>query len=286
MSDEEKLQVEVTQPSDKKEKVKKPKSKVRKIIGWILTGIFFVLFGFFAAGQIDGMIHKEENYGNTISFGFGSFVILTDSMEPEYMTNSAIITYKESAESIYERYQKSLVDTSITIDMTFMDIYQIEVKPIIHTELYDQTTPTGQVMTHRLKEIIVDNTVEVGKGRYKYIVAGINTGAHKSQAGQYQVFTEKEFLGVVQANSKVLGGFYQFISSPWGLLVFLLIPAMYLVITSIIDIFANLKDDEDEDGGSDGGNTPNSLDELSNKDKERLKKELLEEMLNQKGEKS
>jgi len=270
----------------KEEEVKKPKSKVRKIIGWVLTGIFFAFFAVFAAGQIDGMIHKSENYGQTISFGFGSFVILTDSMEPDYMTNSAIITHRDSLESVYDRYQKSLTDSTIKIDMTFMDVYQTYVKPLNHPELNDQTNPTGVVMTHRLREIQVDESKTVGDGRYTFIVAGINTSEHQAQAGQYQAFTEKQYLGIVQANSKDLGGFYRFISSPWGLLVFLLVPAFYLVITSVLDIFSAFKDDEkDEGGGGDGGNTPSSLDELSDKDRERLKKELLEEMLNKKGEK-
>ncbi|MBE6133648.1 MAG: hypothetical protein E7178_03140 [Erysipelotrichaceae bacterium] len=277
---------EVVEPT-KEEKVKKPKSKVRKIIGWVLTGIFFAFFAVFAAGQIDGMIHKNENYGQTISFGFGSFVILTDSMEPDYMTNSAIITHRDSLESVYDRYQKSLTDSTIKIDMTFMDVYQTYVKPLNHPELNDQTNPTGVVMTHRLREIQVDESKTVGDGRYTFIVAGINTSEHQAQAGQYQAFTEKQYLGIVQANSKVLGGFYRFISSPWGLLVFLLVPAFYLVITSVLDIFSAMKDndEEDEGGGGDGGNTPSSLDELSDKDRERLKKELLEEMLNKKGEK-
>ena len=276
---------EVVEPT-KEEKVKKPKSKVRKIIGWVLTGIFFAFFAVFAAGQIDGMIHKGENYGQTISFGFGSFVILTDSMEPDYMTDSAIITHKDSLESVYDRYQKSLTDSSIKIDMTFMDVYQTYVKPVSHPDLKDQTTPTGAVMTHRLREIQVDESKTVGNGRYTFIVSGINTSEHQSQAGQYQAFTEKQYLGVVQANSKVLGGFYRFISSPWGLLVFLLVPAFYLVITSVLDIFSAMKDkEEDDEGGDGGGNTPSSLDELSDEDRERLKKELLDEMLNKKGEK-
>lgn len=283
-TEETKENVEAVEADGKK--TKKPKSKLRKTIEWILVGIFFLFFGVFAAGQIDGMIHKQENYGQTISFGFGSFVILTDSMEPEYMTNSAIITYREDVNSIYNRYQQSLDDKSITIDLTFMDIYQTYTKPLLNPDLNDQTTPTGAVMTHRLREIQVDNSKGVGQGRYTFIVAGINTSQHQSQAGQYQAFTEKEYLGVVQANSKVLGGFYKFISSPWGLLVFLLIPAFYLVITSVLDIFSAMKDDEDDDSGSDNDkpNTPSSLDELSKEDRERLKKEMLEQMLNKKGE--
>ena len=284
MSEELENKLEVAPQEEAPKKVKKPKSKVRKIIEWVLTGIFFILFGIFAAGQIDGMVHKSENYGQTISFGFGSFVILTDSMEPDYMIDSAIITYREDLQSVYTRYQESLTDTNITIDITFMDVYDVHVIPQSHPDLKDQTPNTGLVMTHRIQEIRVDETKEYGYGRYTFIVAGINTSEHQSQAGQYQAFTERQYLGIVQANSKVLGGFYRFISSAWGLLVFLLIPAFYLVITSVLDIFSAMNDkDSDDGGGDDSNNTPSSLDELSKKDRERLKKEMLEELLSKKG---
>lgn len=280
MSEDTLSKIETTQ----EEKVKKPQGKVRKIIGWVLTGIFLALFAVFGAGQIDGMIHKKENYGQTISFGYGSFVILTDSMEPDYMTDSAIITHRDSLESVYEKYQESLVNENITIDMTFMDIYTTQVIPVrTKGKLTEQTDPTGSVMTHRLREVLVDTNKAVGEGRYTFLVSGINTSEHQAQAGQYQAFTEKQYLGVVQANSRILGGFYRFISSPWGLLVFLLVPAFYLVITSVLDIFSAMKDKEDDEDDGGGGNTPSSLDELSDKDRERLKKEMLEEMLSKKG---
>ena len=283
MKDETKENLGSVSTEEENKKVKKPKSKVRKIVEWVLTGIFFIAFGLFAAGQIDGMVHKSENYGQTISFGFGSFVILTDSMEPDYMTDSAIITYREDLTKVYERYQESLKDDSITIDITFMDVFFGAYKPTDHPDLKEQTTCTNSVMTHRVREIHVDESLEYGQGRYTFIVSGINTSEHQSQAGQYQAFTEKQYLGIVQANSKVLGGFYRFISSPWGLLVFLLIPAFYLVITSVLDIFAAMKDKDEGDGGG-NDNTPSSLDELSDEDRERLKKELLEQMLSKKGE--
>ena len=73
----------VDAPKDKKGK--KKKSKARVIIEWILTGLFGVLFVTVLVGQIDGMIHANDHYGQQIRLGFGSFVVLTDSMEPEYM---------------------------------------------------------------------------------------------------------------------------------------------------------------------------------------------------------
>ena len=96
------------------DKPKKKKSKTRSIVEWTLTivfGIFFVIAGI---GQIDGMIHQKDNYGQTLRFGWGSFVVLTDSMEPVYPVDSAIITYKESPEYIFDLYQKGE-----NVDITF-----------------------------------------------------------------------------------------------------------------------------------------------------------------------
>ena len=103
----------------KEKRVKKPKSKARKIVEWILTGIFVVLFGVIMAAQIDGWAHKGDHYNQQIRFGYATFVVQTDSMEPEYKVKSAIVTYLEDVDKIYERYQKKE-----TIDLTFYDVYQ------------------------------------------------------------------------------------------------------------------------------------------------------------------
>ena len=90
-------------------------------------------------------------------------------------------------------------------------------------------------------------------------------------------------------NSPLLGGTFRFITSPWGLLVFLLIPAFYLVITSVIDIFKAIKDPEEEGETSNGASANSSssgdspLAGLSDEDRERLKKEMLDELMNKKG---
>ena len=280
-----------------KDKEKKPKSKARVAVEWILTGVFGALFIFFAIGQVTGMIHKKENYGETLSFGFGSFIIKTDSMEPEYKVGTAILTYKADPEAIYQKYTKGE-----TIDVTFYDCfdhnrsqYDYEIvtpKPFINehgeeVELTERTYSVNQVMTHRLREIVVHEDVELGKGRYTFVVSGTNISEHQAQKGQYQLLTENELLGIVKVNSKFLGGFFRFLTSPWGLLVFLLVPAFYLVITSVLDIFKAIKEPaegetpkEEVDAKPKQGDA--SLEGLSDKDRERLKQQLLEEMINKK----
>ena len=276
----------------KEKRVKKPKSKARKIIEWILTGIFVVLFGFVMAGQIDGMIHKKEHYDQQLRFGYGTFVVKTDSMDPKYKVGTALITFNEDADKIYERFT-----AGEEVDITFADVYNTNnayTTPQSSPELTKRTDPTGVPMTHRVREIHINNGLEKGKGKYTFITAGINNKSkqmgYNEEDGtpivinQYQAFTEKEILGRVVVNSPFLGGFFSFVSSPFGLLVLLLIPAFYLVITSVIDIFKAYKDPEETaaEGANASGSNNNGSINLSEADRKRLKEQLLEEMLSKK----
>ena len=109
---------------------KKEKSKARKIIEWILFGIFGVIFVTVLAGNISAMIHKEENFQQDLRFGLGSFVVQTDSMEPEYPVGTAIITYKDNAANIYRDYLAGK-----TVDLTFVNI-DVNVNYTVQTERF------------------------------------------------------------------------------------------------------------------------------------------------------
>ena len=272
----------------KEEKAKKPKSKTRKIIEWVLTGIFLAIFAVVGLAQIDGLVNKKSHYNQQIRFGYGTFVVQTDSMEPEYKVKTAIITYLEDADKIYKSYQAGK-----TIDVTFFDAYQGEneyTKPMDHPELTRRTSATQYPMTHRVQEIHVNENLKKGEGKYTFITAGINRrseylGWHEGDPDividQYQVFTEKELLGRVHVNSPFLGGVFGFVSSIWGLLILLLIPSFYLIITSVIDIFKAYKEPEEIPEGPKDDKSNGEV-ELSEEDKKRLKEELLKEMINKK----
>ena len=276
----------VDAPKDKKGK--KKKSKARVIIEWILTGLFGVLFVTVLVGQIDGMIHANDHYGQQIRLGFGSFVVLTDSMEPEYPVNTAIITYLESEQTIVDRFYAN-GEKEAHIDLTFMNNKSwASVCPRDNPDWQSPNTEvvSGQVMTHRLMEI---HQVD---GKYYFVTSGINilnpddpdysTSESYRRKEQYQILTYEQLLGVVKVNSPFLGKVFEILSSPIGLLIFLLVPAGYLIITSIIDILRALKTAEESEATE--SRTPSSLDSISDKDRERLKKELLADMLNKKAE--
>ena len=277
---------------EKKKRVKRPKSKVRKIIEWVLTGLFLAFFGLIMVGQVDGMIHRKDHYGQQIRLGYATFVVQTTSMEPEIKKGSAIVTYLYSADDIYAKFNKGE-----TVDLTFVDGYNVSnetTKPLeAKNEQYTIRTSVDPSIpiTHRLVEVHYYPDVKLGEGRYVFITAGINNGDKagtdaQGRVNQYQAFSEAQLLGQVVANSNFLGGCFKFIGSPLGLLALLMIPAFYLVVTSVLDIFKAYKDPEEETAGqgttSEGTTNSGANKELSEEDKKRLKEELLKEMMNKK----
>lgn len=276
----EEIKAEDTLVVDQKKKgkrVKKPKSKARKIIEWVLTIVFGALFLVAAAAQVDGMVHKNDHFGQNIRFGWGNFLVLTDSMEPVYPKDTAIVTYLDDVDDIYNRFQNGE-----TIDITFMNI-NVDIAVYPDDPTLTELVYSNRVMTHRIREIHVDDKVEKGSGKYVFITAGINTGGEFAKERQYQKFTEKEVLGVVKIGSKFLGGLFNVLSSPFGLLIFLLIPALYLVITSSLDILKALKEPEEEKAGvtpsSENKSGESKLNNLSAEERKKLKEDLLKQMM-------
>jgi hypothetical protein len=191
-------------------------------------------------------------------------------MEPEYKINGVVFVKKVDASEL-----------KVGDDVTFM------------WNVQGQTIP----MTHRLTEIIEPETPE---GKYKFVAHGINTASRQCAGDvhgtatadctyQTQEFDETKLLGKVVGYSIVVGTIFNFMTTPWGLLVLLLIPALYLIITSVIDIVKAAKTDDEvvTEGGPTGErdnpeNKDDNLSHLSEEDRKRLKEELLNEMMEEK----
>ena len=266
---------DVVSVEPKKKREKKKKSIARKIVEWVLFSIFGVFFVFVVAGNISGEVHKEENYGQSIRFGIGSFIVLTNSMEPEIKQDSAIITYKQDLTSLVADFYAGQ-----TVDITFANINS-GASYVPTNPKYNNPVITNRVMTHRLVEVKVYEDVAEGKGRYAFVTAGINAGGDHSKEGQYQIFTEKQYLGRVKVTNAFLGKVFNFVVSPVGLIILLLLPAAYLIIVSTIDIFRAMKQSEEENAAVMGGD---KLKNLTNEQRAQLKKQLLDEMIKQKRE--
>ena len=134
-----------------------------------------------------------------------------------------------------------------------------------------------------LREVHIQEDVEFGKGRYVFVASGINVNSKKYSPDKYQLFTEKEYLGTVKISNRFLGSVVGFMSEPWGLIILLLVPSVYLIVTSSMDIFKAIKEEEEKpvEVQSDGGER---LSKMSEEDKKRLKDELLQDMLKSKKE--
>ena len=269
-------------------KEKKPKSKGRILFERIATGVILVLLGFVGLSLLTGMIFKKNNVPMMFN-SIGTCYVLTDSMEPEYPQKTTIIVQNCSVKEIIQRFDRKEI-----VDVTFQNDY---VNPGPDSSIpagKSNMIVTNQTMTHRMIGYYVYNDVEEGSGKYIIYAAGINDQSETGRMAQYQAFTEKQLVGRVVGKSQFLGFMTRVITSVWGLLILLLIPSFYMIITSVLDIFKYYKDPEEEeekakdvvsvqDGASstiEPSDKKDVLAGMSEEDKERLKKEMLEEMLN------
>ncbi len=248
----------------KAERLKKPLWK--RILSGIGTGLVVIIVGIVVVFGIASLV-APTTYGVKVIFNHAVLVVLTDSMEPAYPVGSAVFVETVKAE-----------DIKVGDDLTFY---------------YDQL---GMTITHRVSNIDNNN------GIYTFTLHGINT--HSTQCGsednpqdctdQTQVVTYDKVVGKVVGSSLAFGKFYSFMTTPWGLVIVLLIPGGYLIFVSIQTIVKTLKEKDDEEKlevtDKDGNKVvidSNSTKEdkyssLSEEDKKRLKQDLLNEMLKNK----
>lgn len=275
-------------------KIKK-KSKVKKICNWIIAGLFGSLL---VTLTIFNLVNKFT--GDGFVFGSQYPMVLTDSMEPEYMVGDVLVINKiKNYDDLIEQYrfgddgiENSEDDASSVIlpgTTTLTEGAKIDL-----TFYYDITGSGKEYsVTHRLSQVIIRDDVEVGNGKYIFTTHGINTNSEQCSTnggdctGQTQTFDETKVIGKVKEVNGFLTIVYTAFTSTWGLLILILIPATYLIITSVIDIVKSMS--EKEESPSSTGNTnqskDNLLQQLSPEDLERLKKELLNELLEKGGHK-
>ena len=258
-----------------KKKDAKPKSKARKIIEWVLTGVFAA-----AAVGVGVLFIISKTSKNQSVFGARFQKVITDSMAPTYKVNDIIFLEKADPADLKKR-----LDAGQNVDVSFTWIVQ-------GNELS---------MTHRLQEAtyyIEPQTDPITGETYQYtfVAHGINkhsancmgyNGEYKDCTTQTQTFHENALIGRVVRKSY----FMTFATSIWGLLVLLLVPCMYLIVSAVFDICRALDDKEEvpADGqvvgeATEGGEPikKDPLAGLSEKEKEKLKKQMLDEMLGKK----
>ena len=249
----EKENKEVIKESTKKKEKQPLIKKIINIVGIVFTSILGVILVFFLIGNFTA----KNNYGVKMIFNHSTLVVLTDSMEPTYKVGGAIFIEKTDPSKI-----------KIGDDLTFF---------------YDSW---GVVVTHRVLEITPPSETN---SLYTFKLHGINT--ESKQCGsldtpadctdQYQLVTSDKVIGKVVGSSYAVGQIYTFMMEPYGLVLLLLVPAGYLIYVSIDVIVKTLKQkEENEEKAINSSASTSKLDSLSSEQKEKLKKELLNELLN------
>ncbi len=271
----------VETPKKKEKKDKKQKSKFRKILDWVITGVFGTLIAISAGFLIYSQIGGDGFIGN---YMFPQ--VLTDSMGDVYPVGSVLIVEKVDP-----------ADIKVGDNVTFK---------------YDITPGNGindkVNMTHQICAISYDDSwPKDSPYYYKFTAHGTNkksefcktsSGEYGDCTNQFQNFRNGDLVGRVVKVSPVLTAFNSFVKQPIGLIVLVLVPCMYLMVTSVLDIFKKLPDDDEvpKVATSSGDGTveykpktyapgEDPLAGMSEEDKERLKKELLDELLGKGGKK-
>lgn len=264
---------------------KKPKKPLYRKILDIVILVFSVFFIGVAAVFV---ISTKVNDGYV--FGYQFPLVLTDSMCPDYPVNIGLVIKK-------------------------VDPREIQIGDDV---MFKWTISTGGVqyrtnMTHRIFDIEYRPDLPDGV-KYTFYAHGINTESEfckvldengnyvygdctdTSNPNNVQRFNEASVVGKVVAKSHFIGGVFTFIQKPIGLITLILIPAAYVMITSIIDVFKKLPDDDDEELATAGvTNTGTKVPEtkpgedplagLSEEEIEKLKKQLYKELLGKGGKK-
>lgn len=239
-----------------KDKDKKKSKKIKSIIEWSICGVLIA-----AAATLIGLRIFQSKTNKSI-FGSQYPIVLTDSMEPDYKVKDVLVVKKVDISTI-----------CVGDDVTF----------------YYDLTNRGDVypVTHRVIEIdYFEDASENGGYHYTIVTHGINTKSN--QCGkpegcditwQRQRFHEDAYIGKVVRKSFILKA----ITSVWGLIVLILAPCLYVMVTTVWDMFKKL-DEQDKlveaETSSNSGAKTNPLAGLSKAEVEQLKKEMLEEMLN------
>ena len=274
--------------SNEKVEIKK-KSKVKKIFNWIIASVFGSLL---VAITIFNLVNKFA--GDGFIFGSQYPMVLTDSMEPEYMVGDVLIINKvKSYSDLVEEYrlgddgvENTEDDAIVTIGSSTTTL--VDGATIDLTFLYDIAGIGEEFsVTHRVSKVVIREDLEEGSGRFFFTTHGINTDSEQCSTNggdctnQTQSFDERKVIGRVQSVNGFLTVVYSVFTSTWGLLALILIPAIYLLITSVIDIVKTMSEKEETSSSSNSANPVKDdlLSQLSPKDLERLKKDLLNELL-------
>ncbi len=192
------------------------KSLFSKILTWVLGSFVGVLL----VVQVTGFISARNNFGVSSFMGYQSFVVLTDSMEPELPVGNGVIVKKVDVETLVASTTPEAKDGDI---ITFF------------------RSSDELIITHRIIEVIDD-----GDGTLTFKCLGDNLNAQTCPTegctiANSDLVPEEFVMGKVIASSVALGAISRFFSSPITTLFLVLIPLGAVFASSIVDFIKAAK---------------------------------------------
>ncbi len=209
-------------------KVEKKEVKTKKsLFGKILTWVLGTFVGLLLVVQVTGFISARNNFGVSSFLGYQSFVVLTDSMEPELPVGNGVIVKK--------------VDVTTLVASTTPESKDGDIITFFRSN--DQL-----IITHRIIEVIDD-----GDGTLTFKCLGDNLNAQTCPTegctiANSDLVPEEFVMGKVISSSAALGAFSKFFSSPITTLFLVLIPLGAVFASSIVDFVkaAKMRPEEKE----------------------------------------
>lgn len=162
--------------------------KIIKIITYFIIIFIFIFIGF-------SIKYRKDSSGYI--FGYRSFIILSDSMKPEFKSGDLIFVKRVNSGEVY-----------------FNDIIS-----------YTSRDPRifGDIVTHRIVDIDYENS--------EFITRGDNA----DQDDEYPV-TEELIIGKYVFSIPYIGYFFNFLKTDLGFVLLFIAPLSILIITEVIHL--------------------------------------------------
>ncbi len=141
-------------------------------------------------------------------FGYNLYVIVSPSMEPEIMVGDIIISKEYDGEE------------------------DLEVGQVV-TYLGKEGDLAGKTITHKVVRILNDGET--------IITRGVANGDDDPAIGK------DDIMSVMVYKPFLIGKIYSVISTTWGFLLLVLIPMMALIVSEIVNLIKDIKEEKEED---------------------------------------
>lgn len=186
-----------------KVKVKRAKeSPLRFMISVLSYALFIVLFliGAVLLGYVLDIKIKEAK-GETVKPTYNAYVVLTGSMIPEILVNDVVITKKREVNTL----ERGDIITFISDDPRFR----------------------GLVITHRIKNVYIDNV----SGDYSF-----ETQGDANPSPDFTLTKGQNILGEVIFKIPKLGYIQQFLATKGGWIIVILIPCLTVLSYDVMKL--------------------------------------------------